>query len=154
MPSLFNYFKKLRLILIPILINFLMMPVFSLANDLIPSLNSDLYYEIGGGNDIPLPAFYDSSYIPLNANAQVGLGFNCGIFNPQAALTNSLNQIKSSFLAVQQKVLDSATAAVTTFPLYELSRADPNLYNLITTDIAGAHADIGLSTKSCQTMRV
>ncbi|MCP3679093.1 MAG: hypothetical protein GY782_01960 [Gammaproteobacteria bacterium] len=74
-----------------------LIPSQTLSSNLIPSESSDLYYEIGGGNDIPLPAFYDSSYIPLNANAQVGLGFNCGIFNPQAALTNSLNQIKHRF---------------------------------------------------------
>ena len=106
---------------------------FSVANagELIPAVQSGLYYKMGGGNDVPLPAFYNTSYIPLNAESDVGLGFNCGAFNPAASLTNSLNQIKSSFLNVQQEVLSSATAAVTEFPLYELSRADPNLYNLI-----------------------
>ncbi|MCP4475327.1 MAG: integrating conjugative element protein [Gammaproteobacteria bacterium] len=127
--------------------------VSATTTSLVPLENSGFYYEIGGGNDIPLPAFYDTGYIPLRVNSQVGLGMNCLSFNPIAAMTDSLNQIKSSFLAVQQQVLASATAAVTTFPMYELSRADPNLYNLITTAMAGAHEDIGIATKSCQMMQ-
>jgi integrating conjugative element protein (TIGR03755 family) len=127
--------------------------VYANTSALIPAVKSGLYYQMGGGDDIPLPAFYDTSYIPLNANSDVGLGFDCGAFNPIAAITNSLNEIKSSALNAERQVLQNATAAVTEFPLYELSRSDPNLYNLITNAMAGAQEDIAISTKSCEVMQ-
>jgi integrating conjugative element protein (TIGR03755 family) len=123
------------------------------TSGLIPAVKSGLYYQMGGGDDIPLPAFYDTSYIPLNANSDVGLGFDCGAFNPIAAITNSLNEIKLSALNAEKQVLQNATAAVTEFPLYELSRSDPNLYNLITNAMASAQEDISISTKSCEVMQ-
>lgn len=121
--------------------------------DLIPASESGLYYKIGGGNDVPLPAFYNTTSIPLNVLGNIGSGFDCGVFNPLSSITNSLNQIKSSFLAVKTQVLAAATAAVTAFPMYELSRADPNLYNIITDAMAGAQSNLAISTKSCQVMQ-
>lgn len=123
------------------------------STGLIPAIKSGFYYQMGGGNDVPLPAFYDSSYIPLNAGSNVGLGFDCGAFNPIAAIKNSLNDIKNSAMNVERQVLKNATGAVTEFPLYELSRADPNLYNLITNAMAHANEDIAVSTKSCEVIQ-
>jgi integrating conjugative element protein (TIGR03755 family) len=123
------------------------------ADNLIPAIKSGLYYQMGGGDDVPLPAFYDTSYIPLDVGGDVGLGFDCGAFNPVASITNSLNEIKSSALNVERQVLNDATAAVTEFPMYELSRSDPNLYNLITNAMAGAREDMAVSTKSCEVMQ-
>lgn len=123
------------------------------ADNLIPAIKSDFYYKMGGGDDIPLPAFYNTSYLPLDVDSNVGLGFDCGAFNPVASITNSLNEIKSSALNVEKQVLAEATGAVTEFPLYELSRADPSLYNLITNAMAGAHDDVAVSTKSCEVMQ-
>lgn len=120
---------------------------------LIPALESGFYYRIGGGNDVPLPAFYSTSYLPLRVDSDVGLGFDCGDFNPVASIRNSLNNIKNSALNVKRQILNNATGAVTEFPLYEISRADPNLYNLITNNMAGARQDIAVSTKSCEVMQ-
>src|ERR1700733_13138828 len=119
----------------------------SYAKNIIPGSNSGLYYQLGGGDDVPMPAFYDTNHLPLQASGDVGLGFDCGAFNPVTSITNTLNEIKSSGLAIERQVLQDATAAVTEFPLYELSRADPNLYNLISTAMAGAREDIAVSTK-------
>lgn len=123
------------------------------SDNLIPAIKSGLYYQMGGGDDVPMPAFYNTSYLPLEVNSDVGLGFDCGAFNPVASITNSLNQIKDSALNVEQQVLQDATGAVTEFPLYELSRADPNLYNLITNAMSGAKEDMAVSTKSCEVMQ-
>lgn len=123
------------------------------SSTLIPDSDGLFYYELGGGADVPMPAFYDTTAMPIDVDSEVGLGFNCGAFNPVVSLTNSLNNMENSFLAVQQQVLNAATSAVTEFPLYELSRADPNLYNLITDAIAGSQGDISLATKSCQTIQ-
>lgn len=134
-------------------INFLDAPSIFADSDLIPAVKSGLYYQMGGGNDVPLPAFYNTNTIPLDVDGDIGLGFNCGAFNPVASIKNSLNNIKNSALNIEHQVLDDATSAVTEFPLYELSRADPNLYNLITRAMAGAREDISVSTKSCEVMQ-
>lgn len=120
---------------------------------LIPAVKSGMYYEMGGGEDIALPAFFDTSYIPLNADSDVGLGFDCGIFNPATSIRDSLNEIKNSAMNVERQVLNDATGAVTEFPLYELSREDPNLYNIITSAMTGAREDMAVSTKSCEVMQ-
>ena len=130
-----------------------MITSIALADDLIPASQSGLYYKLGGGNDVPLPASYTTTSIPLNVLGSIGSGFDCGAFNPLSSITNSLNQIKSSFLAVKTQVLAAATAAVTAFPMYELSRADPNLYNIITDALTSAQENLSISTKSCETMQ-
>ncbi|PIZ05148.1 MAG: integrating conjugative element protein [Gammaproteobacteria bacterium CG_4_10_14_0_8_um_filter_38_16] len=127
--------------------------VYAGDEGLIPAVGSGFYYKMGGGDDVPLPAFYNVSYIPLSANGSVGFGFDCGVFNPVTSITNSLNEIKNSAMNVEQEVLSAATGAVTEFPLYELSRADPNLYNLITNAMSGAQEDMAISTKSCEVMQ-
>ncbi|MCH9769282.1 MAG: integrating conjugative element protein [Gammaproteobacteria bacterium] len=91
--------------------------------------------------------------IPLRVEANVGLGFDCGSFNPVFSIKTSLNEIQHSALAVERQVLNSVTAAITELPLYLLSRADLNLYNLLTNAMVGAQADIAVSTKSCETMQ-
>ncbi len=126
---------------------------YAASGGLIPAVKSGFYYQMGGGDAVPLPAFYESSTIPLNAEGDVGLEFDCGTFNPIVSIKNSLNQIKDSAVNVEQQVLRAATGAVTEFPLYELSRADPNLYNLITNAMAGAKENIAISTKSCEVMQ-
>ena len=123
------------------------------AKGIVPYDNGIFYYQLGGGQDVPMPAFYDVSSIPLNADGNVGLGFDCGSFNPIAAITDSLNNIKSSFINVESQVVSAATGAITSFPLYELSRSDPNLYNLLTDAMTGARGDMVLSTKSCEAMQ-
>jgi integrating conjugative element protein (TIGR03755 family) len=134
-------------------ISLITIPSVFAASGLIPAVKSGLYYQMGGGNDVPLPAFYNTSTIPLDVDGDVGLGFDCGAFNPVASIKNSLNNIKNSALNVEHQVLNDATSAITEFPLYELSRADPNLYNLITRAMAGAREDIAVSTKSCEVMQ-
>ncbi|PIQ43254.1 MAG: integrating conjugative element protein [Gammaproteobacteria bacterium CG11_big_fil_rev_8_21_14_0_20_46_22] len=128
-------------------------PIKDNLKKLVPAIKSGMYYKMGGGDDIALPAFFDTSYIPLNADSDVGLGFDCGIFNPATSIRDSLNEIKNSAMNVERQVLNDATGAVTEFPLYELSRADPNLYNIITSAMAGAREDIAVSTKSCEVMQ-
>ena len=50
--------------------------------ELIPTNDSDFYYRIGGGHSVPVPAYDGTVRVPLNAEGEVGLGYNCGIFNP------------------------------------------------------------------------
>lgn len=145
-----TYSLSQKKILIPIIV--LLTPVICVA-DLIPTGNNSFYYRMGGGQFIPMPANDGASSIPLHVDADLGLGYNCGVFNPKLSITNSLNAIKNSFQNVEQGIIANATAAITEFPMYALSRADPDLYNLFNNALLGARTDIDLSTKSCQAMQ-
>jgi integrating conjugative element protein (TIGR03755 family) len=122
---------------------------------IIPSGNSPFYYQLGGGQAIPIPAFIDQQTIPLRVEGGIGLGYNCGVFDPLASIVNAFNgdHLKNSFMNVQKQVVDSATGAVLEWPLYEISRDNTSLYNLLTNNIFGAKDDFSLSTKSCQVMQ-
>ena len=78
--------KKLLPVLIGIALTFVT-PSRLIAGGLIPAVESGLYYRLNGGQDIPWPAFFDTNYIPLDADSEVGLGFDCGAFNPMASIT-------------------------------------------------------------------
>lgn len=136
-----------------ILLAFILFLPIVLQADLIPTGDNPFYYRSGGGQYIPVPAYNGATAIPLGVEGDVGLGYNCGVFNPQLSITNSLNAIKSSFQNVAQNIVANATAAITEFPLYALSRADPDLYNLFNNGLLGARKDLELSTKSCQVMQ-
>lgn len=121
--------------------------------DLVPTGNNPFYYKMGGGQATPVPAYNGASSVPLDVNSNVGLGYNCGLFNPHLSITNSLNAIQNSFQNIEQSVVQNATSAIAEFPLYAVSRADPDLYNLLNNALLGARKDLELSTKSCQVMQ-
>jgi integrating conjugative element protein (TIGR03755 family) len=121
--------------------------------DLVPTGNNPFYYKMGGGQEIAVPAYGGASSVPLHVEGDVGLGYNCGLFNPKLSITNSLNAIKNSFQNIEQSIVANATSAIAEFPMYALSRADPDLYNLLNNGLLGARRDLELSTKSCQVMQ-
>jgi len=121
--------------------------------DLIPTNDNTFYYKMGGGRSVPVPAYDGARSIPLRVEGDVGLGYNCGVFNPQLSITNSLNGIKNSLQNMQQTIVNNATSAITQFPMYSLARADPDLYNLLNNGLLGAQRDLDVSTKSCQAMQ-
>ena len=52
------------------------------------------YYQLGGGSNVPMPAFLDTQAVPLSVGGNVGLGYICGVFNPQLSIENAINGIK------------------------------------------------------------
>ncbi len=119
--------------------------------DLIPGGNgSDLYYNFGGGNPAPLPPVANNNRIPLYAKGAAGLGYNCGVFNPQMSLIDSLNSVKSSYQEMVGSILQNATGALTEMPAYAIARADPNLYQQLQSSLFNARQDLEVSTKSCE----
>ncbi len=119
--------------------------------DLIPGGNgSDLYYNFGGGNPTPLPPVANNNRIPLYAKGAAGLGYNCGVFNPQMSLIDSLNSVKSSYQQMVGSILQNATGALTEMPAYAIARADPNLYQQLQSSLFNARQDLEVSTKSCE----
>jgi integrating conjugative element protein (TIGR03755 family) len=142
--------KAMAIVMVPIL--WVAVP-FSARADLIPTNDNSFYYRVGGGQNIPAPPNRGAYSIPLKADNAVSMNYNCGVFDGQLSITNSLNGITNSFQNISQSVLGNATAAVMEFPMYILSRADPSLYNMLNNGLLGARQDLDVSTKTCQTMK-
>lgn len=123
-----------------------------LKGSLVPGSTEGLYYEIGGGDVTPLPYAPDESDIDLDVNGNAGLGYNCGIFDPEFSIVNSLNSLKSSFEHMETQVIENAKAAILELPAYKLAQYTPTLYNLIQNGIGNGQFDFDLATKNCQQM--
>lgn len=121
--------------------------------DLIPTADSPWYYKLGGGQSVANPAYRGAYTVPLHVEGDVGLGYNCGVFNPQSSITNSLNGIKNSFQNIQHGMIEHATSAIAELPMYAISRADPALYHLLNNALLGAREDLNVSMKTCQQMQ-
>ena len=125
------------------------------ADDFFPSSanNSSLYYQIGGGQSVPVPPVQNNYSAPIGAEGNVGLGFSCGMFSPIDTITNSLNNFTDSVQNVPGSVVSHATTAIVSFPMYKLAQADPKLYNILNNNVIGAHNQFALNMKSCNSMQ-
>jgi integrating conjugative element protein (TIGR03755 family) len=141
---------QLRYLFYLLIFNLVAFPVYA---DLVPTADTPWYYTLGGGQSIPSPAYRNAFSVPLHVESDVGLGYNCGLFNPTLSITNSLNAIENSFQGIQKSLMEHATVAMMQFPLYAISRADPALYHLLNNALLGAREDFNLSMKSCQQMQ-
>lgn len=119
--------------------------------DLIPG-NSAIYYKFGGGDIVPEPPVMNTQTLPLGVSGSIGLGYNCGSFNPIASIVNSLNNMKGSFQDMMGQVIASAKGALMEMPAYLIEKADPSLYQMIQSGIFNGQKDFELSTKSCEMM--
>jgi integrating conjugative element protein (TIGR03755 family) len=146
---------KLKKITTAVLISVLSHAVFANAplyrKTIIPGDNS-LYYEIGGGNTMPLPYAPDETDIDIDVLGNAGLGYNCGKFNTINSIADSLNGIKNSFTNLESQVVSDAEGAILELPAYELAKHMPNVYRLLQDGVANGQFDFGVATKSCQEM--
>jgi integrating conjugative element protein (TIGR03755 family) len=140
-------------IIVKLLLISMFLPLLNVQAQIIPSGTDSFYYKLGGGQAIPVPVFMSESSIPLDVGGNVGLNYNCGVFNPILSITNSLNNIKSSFQNMEKTVVANATAAIGEFPMYMIARANGPLYNLLNNGLFEAQKDLELSTKSCQVLQ-
>lgn len=118
-----------------------------------PTESSTLYYKIGGGDSISRPANVSHIKIPLDASAEVNMGYNCGAFNPVLGMQNSMNDLKNSVYNIDKTVLSAATSQITSYAMYEMSRVNQGLYDFINGHVLNSHNDLDVSLKSCQAMR-
>ncbi len=125
------------------------------ASPIIPTGNNNnaLYYKIGGGSDYALPPVQDTSTINLLAGADLGLGNQCGMFNPAVSIQNTLNNLQDSVNNLEQSLISNATGSITEMPMYFLAQANPTLYNLLNNALVSAHTQIDASLKSCQAVK-
>src|SRR5262245_9922929 len=120
-------------------------PVIPVGNN-----NNVLYYQIGGAQDYALPPVQATSPINLKANADLGLGNQCGMYNPAVSIQNTLNNLQNSVNNLTQALIANATGSIAEMPLYFLPQANPTMYNLLNNSLINAHATLAASVKSCQ----
>ncbi|MBP9727370.1 MAG: integrating conjugative element protein [Gammaproteobacteria bacterium] len=140
--------KKLALVLMSIS-SLSVLPSITLALDMIPS-QAHYYYDMGGGSLWSTPPSSPDQSITVGSGSNTHLGYSCNAFNPSVSMANSMNDIENSVEAMSDTVLQSATTAVGSFPMYVLEKASPELYNLIQNSMTSATDTFNLSTKSCQ----
>ncbi len=110
------------------------------------------YYEIGGAEPVSAPANPSVVSLTLGGSAQLGLGYNCGKFDPVAAVTNTLNNIGKGVDDMLNAMTAAASAAIAALPALILQRANPGLYDLFQNALLQAQETMQLATKSCEQM--
>jgi len=88
------------------------------------------YYEIGGAEPVSRPPNPSVTSVTLGGSIELGLGYSCGKFDPVAAVTNTLNQIKSGASSMMNAMITAASSAIAALPALILQRANPGLYDL------------------------
>lgn len=119
------------------------------AIDIIPS-NSGDYYRLGGGSNISMPAITNQQKITIGGEINTNLGYSCTGFNPAISITNTLNNMKESIQGIQDNLLQSATSAIGTLPMYLLKKANPDAYNMLQNTFSHAMDTFNIKMKSCQ----
>lgn len=120
------------------------------AMNIIPS-DSNFYYKLDGGSDLSRRPATRTHSITLGGDAKFNLSFSCKGFNPAISMRNAMNNIENSAEALKEDILQSATAAVQSFAMYALEKANPELYAFLQNAMVAASDTFRLSTKSCET---
>lgn len=111
------------------------------------------YYQIGGASDYSFPPAPYATPINLSVRAGLGLGNQCGMYNPALSISNTLNDLQDSVNNLTENLIANATGSLAEMPMYFLALANPTLYNLLNNSLINAHAIIDASVKSCQETR-
>lgn len=120
---------------------------------LVPGSNNGLYYKIGGGDVTPLPVAKDNDAIHLKVGGNSGFGYNCGVFNPQSSIENSLNQVEGSLGAMTTNIVNSSTAMLMSMPAYLLARNMPETYKMLQDGLMSGQMDFNVASKNCDSMK-
>lgn len=139
-----------RLAMRTLLVAALVVPTTQAAKG--PTEDSLWYYEIGGAQPISVPANPSVVSVTLGGSAQLGLGYSCAKFDPVAAVTHTLNNIKSGADDMMNAMTAAASSAIAALPALILQRANPGLYDLFQNALLKAEATVELATKSCEQM--
>ncbi|WP_203249829.1 hypothetical protein [Cysteiniphilum marinum] len=109
--------------------------------------DSPLYYSIGGGDLVPAPPSMKKGF-----DAFIGIDgahYNCGNFNENASVANSLNGLKNTAMSMFNDAVNSAKGMVMSMPAYLIAKANPQLYQLLQNGLDASLFDFDLGLKSC-----
>lgn len=119
------------------------------ASDIIPE-KSNYYYQLGGGSELNIPPIQSNTHLTIGGDIHTNLGYNCNAFNPSISISNTINNLETSVEGLSKSVIESATVAAGSLPMYALEKAMPEFYNLIQNGINGGQETFNISMKSCQ----
>jgi integrating conjugative element protein (TIGR03755 family) len=142
-----NGMKKIKILSVTCLIFLKSIPLW--AFNMVPS-NSYYYYKLDGGSAINMPPVTKQHEIKVGGWVGSNLGFTCGGFNPAISMRNYLNDTKNSVEGLEGDVLNSATAAIGSIPMFGLQKADPELYNLIQNSLTHGEDKFHFSMQDCR----
>ena len=114
--------------------------------------DATLYYDVGGGDIVPVAPSNHSS-VRVSINGLGAVGYNCGRFNPGASVANALNGVKDSAMNMFNQVVSSARGAILEMPAYAIAKANPALYQLMQNGLASGQWDFDLGLSSCRQMQ-
>jgi len=103
------------------------------------------YYQIGGAQGLSRSANPEVTRVTIRGLGRLGLGYSCGKFDPEAAVTNILNQVAAGADAMMDAMVLAAQSAIASLPAYILQRANPGLYDLFQTDLLKAQETLTLA---------
>lgn len=110
------------------------------------------YYEIGGARANSPPANPRMTPVRIGGSLDLRLGYSCGKFDPVAAVTHILDDIKRGVDQIFETMVLAAKAAIASLPAYILQRANPGLYDLFQSARVKAEELVNLTTKTCEQM--
>jgi len=149
MNKLINLFSSIGLVGVMVLV---LHGSSALAATKGPTEDGLWYYEIGGAEPVSPPANPLVVPVTLGGSAQLGMGYSCGKFDPVAAVTNTLNNIRSGADNMMNAMTAAASSAIAALPALILQRANPGLYDLFQNALLKAEETMKLATKSCEQM--
>ena len=115
---------------------------------------SSYYYQLGGANDVYIPAINRDQVVVLGGNAAMDFGVvNCALFNPVVSITNTLQDLKSSVAGMPDTVISNLKGSVVGFPMYKLQQAMPGLYNILQNGMVSAQNEFALKVADCQRVK-
>lgn len=140
-------FKKFKTLLaIAVLLS---APITGWCMDIVAS-DSNYYYQMGGGSDLSMPPVTKTRNVTISGDIDADLGYSCDGFNPSVSIANTFNNIKQSVQGIKRDVINSATAAVGSMPMYILNKTNKDLYNMLENTMSSAQDTFHMSMKSCQ----
>lgn len=134
------------------LIAMLLVSGSALASEAFPVGEDTLYYEIGGGSNIPYSTGSEKHRFPVSASAGMRIGSACSKFDPEISLTNSLNDVESLAKGLGGSMIKSAKAAILNLGPYIIAKGNPTLYNLFNNAFIGGKEVFTTSMKECEQM--
>lgn len=105
-------------------------------------------YQLGGGR-VVAPAPHRQT-IRLRLNANMSLGYSCGDFDPAVTIRNGLNNLKRGADDAADAVVNAATGAVASLPMYMLQRANPDWLGILRDWMNEYEAKFKTNLQSCE----
>lgn len=114
------------------------------------SIDSKLYYKIGGAASITAAPNPRATLKRHRASASIGLGYSCGKFDKTLGVARLINTLQNTGNSLVDGAVSAVTAAIGALPMLILQRVNPGLYDLFQGLLIRAEAVIQIANTSCE----